>query len=457
MNQEILDILTNLFNYLIPKNRYLIIFNFFNIEILFSLNRFCLDYFSKFPLEAQFSAVKERYDNGTDKNEILELYKKSLKPLLDNYSANKNKNLSETNFNGCDNSEYHLVQNQQQKLPKSTINFENYFKKDPEIISKESFILDMFPDLGDGFIYKCLEHYNFNTEQVLDSILECKLPPEIEQLDRKLTKSNLIQLMELKEKEYYEKYLNDEKKYNPHINTDCQLTDIHIGKKDKIRQVQKEKKNIISKTIELAEKINEEEEEMKDHVRTLIERGKLTFEQLKTSDEFMGIDIYNDEFDDTYGFENRFSIDNINETTENDDSDEYDNTLNTDEQTSNDLKAIEQQHPSSSSTGGKFRTNEKYENCAKYFRKQLYNKRNYGRQQSNRNNNSNGQSKTSIVNQSNPIADNKSKARMDSNEHYRNSNKHSNVSKDANNNNNNKKGGYNINNSAQKRNSNKRK
>ncbi|CAH0564260.1 unnamed protein product [Brassicogethes aeneus] len=40
-------------------------------------------------------------------------------------------------------------------------------------------IIDMFPHLGDGFVLKCLEAYNFNSSDVINAILEENLPPHL--------------------------------------------------------------------------------------------------------------------------------------------------------------------------------------------------------------------------------------------------------------------------------------
>lgn len=42
-----------------------------------------------------------------------------------------------------------------------------------------SFIMGMFPHLGDGFIEQCLMHYNNSTEEVVQAILEQNLPPHL--------------------------------------------------------------------------------------------------------------------------------------------------------------------------------------------------------------------------------------------------------------------------------------
>ncbi|XP_050308119.1 activating signal cointegrator 1 complex subunit 2 [Anthonomus grandis grandis] len=43
-------------------------------------------------------------------------------------------------------------------------------------------IVDMFPHLGDGYIYQCLESYNFNSSDVINAILENNLPPHLAEI-----------------------------------------------------------------------------------------------------------------------------------------------------------------------------------------------------------------------------------------------------------------------------------
>ncbi|KAL3274673.1 hypothetical protein HHI36_016053 [Cryptolaemus montrouzieri] len=52
-------------------------------------------------------------------------------------------------------------------------------KREEDSESRIQFILGIFPHLGDGFVEKCLEHYDHNTDQVVQAILEDNLPPHI--------------------------------------------------------------------------------------------------------------------------------------------------------------------------------------------------------------------------------------------------------------------------------------
>ncbi|XP_055972500.1 activating signal cointegrator 1 complex subunit 2 isoform X1 [Sorex fumeus] len=53
-----------------------------------------------------------------------------------------------------------------------------------ELDSLISQVKDLLPDLGEGFILACLEHYSYDPEQVINNILEERLAPSLSQLDR---------------------------------------------------------------------------------------------------------------------------------------------------------------------------------------------------------------------------------------------------------------------------------
>eukprot|EP00069_Balaena_mysticetus_P007030 bmy_00965T0 len=55
-----------------------------------------------------------------------------------------------------------------------------------ELDSLISQVKDLLPDLGEGFILACLEHYSYDPEQVINNILEGRLAPALGQLDRGL-------------------------------------------------------------------------------------------------------------------------------------------------------------------------------------------------------------------------------------------------------------------------------
>nr|XP_020450701.1 activating signal cointegrator 1 complex subunit 2 isoform X1 [Monopterus albus]XP_020450702.1 activating signal cointegrator 1 complex subunit 2 isoform X1 [Monopterus albus]XP_020450703.1 activating signal cointegrator 1 complex subunit 2 isoform X1 [Monopterus albus] len=53
-----------------------------------------------------------------------------------------------------------------------------------ELESLLSCIRDLLPDLGEGFLLACLKEYNYNSELVINNILEDRLAPSLDKLDR---------------------------------------------------------------------------------------------------------------------------------------------------------------------------------------------------------------------------------------------------------------------------------
>lgn len=57
-----------------------------------------------------------------------------------------------------------------------------------ELESLLTHIRELLSDLGDGFILACLEEYGYNSELVINNILEDKLSPSLDKLDRAMAR-----------------------------------------------------------------------------------------------------------------------------------------------------------------------------------------------------------------------------------------------------------------------------
>ncbi|KAJ2958014.1 hypothetical protein NQZ79_g6348 [Umbelopsis isabellina] len=57
---------------------------------------------------------------------------------------------------------------------------------DMKTVQLISQVLDLFPDLGEGFVEACLQHYGGDIEQVTNNLLEETLPANLAQLDRSM-------------------------------------------------------------------------------------------------------------------------------------------------------------------------------------------------------------------------------------------------------------------------------
>ncbi|XP_054157347.1 activating signal cointegrator 1 complex subunit 2-like [Oppia nitens] len=178
--------------------------------------------------------------------------------------------------------------------------FENY-ELDIELESQIQYIREIIPDLGPGFVHKCLLFYNMDNEKALNAILEDTLPPQLVSLDRNMQKivkpesdkskdkkpdndnniaknqrqltcnnefvSQLPKLIENRDNIYN----GDE--FDIFRNKSVDLSRIHLGKKDN--------------------KITKVDDTTKDKIITL---HHMALEEEQILEE-MG---YNDEYDDTY-------------------------------------------------------------------------------------------------------------------------------------------------------------
>lgn len=61
-----------------------------------------------------------------------------------------------------------------------------------ELVSLITEVRDILPDLGDGFVQCCLEHFNFQSDSVINAVLEDSLPEELKNLDRSASHIDLI-------------------------------------------------------------------------------------------------------------------------------------------------------------------------------------------------------------------------------------------------------------------------
>lgn len=66
-----------------------------------------------------------------------------------------------------------------------------------ELDSLISQVKDLLPELGEGFILACLEEYSYDAEQVINNILEDKLVPYLDKLDRTMQRCGMTSGMAL--------------------------------------------------------------------------------------------------------------------------------------------------------------------------------------------------------------------------------------------------------------------
>ncbi|XP_052743467.1 activating signal cointegrator 1 complex subunit 2 [Bicyclus anynana] len=150
----------------------------------------------------------------------------------------------------------------------------------PDKIREESLISevkDILPHLGDGFILKCLQHYGFSSERVINAVLEDTLADSLRELDRNLP----IIPSDILDEKFLETgiaRLNvfDGDEFDIMTRDDVDLSRIHIGKKkEKYRDLgaMLDDKTMVKKRIDIYSKYN-----------------------LVCDEEA----VYSDEYDDTY-------------------------------------------------------------------------------------------------------------------------------------------------------------
>ncbi|CAH0720515.1 unnamed protein product, partial [Brenthis ino] len=150
----------------------------------------------------------------------------------------------------------------------------------PDSIREQSLISevkDILPHLGDGYVLKCLQHYSFSAERVINAILEDTLADSLRGLDTSLP----IIPEDIVDKKYLEtgiERLNvfDGDQFDIMTRDDVDLSKIHVGKKkEKYRNMKDmlDDKTEVKKRVDIYSKYN------------------------LVCDE---VSMYSDEYDDTY-------------------------------------------------------------------------------------------------------------------------------------------------------------
>lgn len=150
----------------------------------------------------------------------------------------------------------------------------------PDNVREESLISevkDILPHLGDGFILKCLQHYGFNAERVINSILEDNLAQPLRALDQSLP---IIPEDPLDSKflETGIARLNvfDGDEFDIMTRDDVDVSKIHVGKK---RSKYKDLKDMLDDKTEVKQRVD------------IYSKYNLVCDE---------VDMYSDEYDDTY-------------------------------------------------------------------------------------------------------------------------------------------------------------
>ncbi|XP_065745408.1 activating signal cointegrator 1 complex subunit 2 isoform X5 [Phocoena phocoena] len=154
-----------------------------------------------------------------------------------------------------------------------------------ELDSLISQVKDLLPDLGEGFILACLEHYSYDPEQVINNILEGRLAPALSQLDRGLdrqVKPDLTPLLASR----HNIFQNDE--FDVFSRDSVDLSRVHKGrstrKEESARSLLNDKREVVAQ-------------------RRRYEQYSVVAEEVPVQpgeDSPYRSDDYEDEYDDTY-------------------------------------------------------------------------------------------------------------------------------------------------------------
>ncbi|XP_065745410.1 activating signal cointegrator 1 complex subunit 2 isoform X7 [Phocoena phocoena] len=150
-----------------------------------------------------------------------------------------------------------------------------------ELDSLISQVKDLLPDLGEGFILACLEHYSYDPEQVINNILEGRLAPALSQLDRGLdrqVKPDLTPLLASR----HNIFQNDE--FDVFSRDSVDLSRVHKGrstrKEESARSLLNDKREVVAQ-------------------RRRYEQYSVVAEEPGEDSPYRS-DDYEDEYDDTY-------------------------------------------------------------------------------------------------------------------------------------------------------------
>lgn len=156
---------------------------------------------------------------------------------------------------------------------------------DAELFSLVSHVQDLLPGLGDGFIILCLEELNYEVEQVINLILEDKLPPCLQNLDRNLSKDEAMKNKKQPVKTILEQRhsVYDKDDFDVFAGNKLNLSKIHKGKHRDVGSMKK----LLSDKSDITESVKERYaayDVFNRHVWTA--------------------SLYDDEYDDTYDSQN---------------------------------------------------------------------------------------------------------------------------------------------------------
>ena len=150
-----------------------------------------------------------------------------------------------------------------------------------ELESLITAVNDLFPDFGDGFVERCLEAYDYSAEHVITAVLEDRLLPSLQKLDKSQERSAPPALPPQTLIEQRAN-IHDNDEFDIFRREDVDLSRVHKGKKTKVsaKDLEPPREDIAA-------------------LRPLYERYGREFTSNSAYDD-VNSDAYDDEYDDTY-------------------------------------------------------------------------------------------------------------------------------------------------------------
>uniref|UniRef100_A0A8C1CN09 Activating signal cointegrator 1 complex subunit 2 n=2 Tax=Cyprinus carpio TaxID=7962 RepID=A0A8C1CN09_CYPCA len=141
-------------------------------------------------------------------------------------------------------------------------------------------IRDLLPDLGEGFILACLEEYGYNSELVINNVLEDKLSPSLDKLDRAMLPSVLSTRSNAFDDDEFDVFNRDQ----------LDMSRIWKGRRQResVRATLDDKQHI------------EEQRERYQAYQTVVDEIPIENDPSRDRDNAFGTYDYDDEYDDTY-------------------------------------------------------------------------------------------------------------------------------------------------------------
>uniref|UniRef100_A0A8C1GKD2 Activating signal cointegrator 1 complex subunit 2 n=1 Tax=Cyprinus carpio TaxID=7962 RepID=A0A8C1GKD2_CYPCA len=143
-------------------------------------------------------------------------------------------------------------------------------------------IRDLLPDLGEGFILACLEEYGYNSELVINNVLEDKLSPSLDKLDRAM--KELPSVLSTRSNAF------DDDEFDVFNRDQLDMSRIWKGRRQResVRATLDDKQHI------------EEQRERYQAYQTVVDEIPIENDPSRDRDNAFGTYDYDDEYDDTY-------------------------------------------------------------------------------------------------------------------------------------------------------------